>query len=108
MLFKRKTEPVKQPKEHIRHDAADAATIVNMAGPMAGAAILRRGRSVTDAQQYAIKERGRHTEIAEKLGVSKRLVSHWIHGRKTPTLRHGLALQAFLKEQGKRRRKGHK
>jgi hypothetical protein len=32
MLFKRKTEPVKQPKEHIRHDAAEAEATVRFAG----------------------------------------------------------------------------
>ena len=65
-----------------------------------------REQLIADLAEWCGAEYGRQTEIANKLGVSKQLVSNWITGRRFPSLKNGLALQAFLQEQGKRRRKG--
>jgi hypothetical protein len=41
---------------------------------------------------------GRNVEVADKLGVSRQLVSDWFAGRAAPTLATGLKIQAFLKK----------
>jgi DNA-binding transcriptional regulator YdaS (Cro superfamily) len=48
--------------------------------------------------------RGRQRELADLLGFKKQLVSHWINGRRIPTLEDGLKIQAFLKKQKSRRK----
>jgi hypothetical protein len=48
--------------------------------------------------------RGRQQQLAETLGFKKQLVSHWITGRRIPTLEDGLKIQAFLKKQKSRRK----
>lgn len=62
---------------------------------------------ITDLQAWARAEHGRPALLARKLGVSKQLVSHWITRRRTPTLHDGFAIQAFLKEaiRAKKKRK---
>ncbi len=42
---------------------------------------------------------GRQAEIAEKLGVSKQLVTNWLAGRRAPTLKYFFKLRAFLDKQ---------
>ena len=60
---------------------------------------------LSDLKAWARAEYGRPALLARKLGVSRQLVSHWTTRRRTPTLRHGLAIQEFLKRQAKRRKK---
>jgi transcriptional regulator with XRE-family HTH domain len=40
----------------------------------------------------------RQRYLAQKLGISERLLSNWIARRKTPSLQKCLTLQAFLKQ----------
>lgn len=47
--------------------------------------------------------RGRQAQVAEELKVSRGLVHDWITGRRTPSVDHFFALQAFLKKQRRRR-----
>jgi hypothetical protein len=49
-------------------------------------------------------EFGEQKKLAEELGVPPQRLNHWITGRKTPRLRDGLNLQAFLRK-WKRRKK---
>jgi transcriptional regulator with XRE-family HTH domain len=60
---------------------------------------------LSDLLGWARAKYGRPALLARKLGVSKQLVSHWITGRRTPTLHDGLAIQAFLKAEAVRARK---
>src|SRR5262249_51556128 len=60
---------------------------------------------LSDLRAWARAEYGRPAFLARKLGVSPGLLSHWITGRRTPSLHHGLAIQAFLKSQAKHRKK---
>jgi hypothetical protein len=56
---------------------------------------------MTDFKAWVDAEYGRRAEIARMLGVPRQYVTDWLSGRYTPSLEHGLRLQAFLK---KRRR----
>jgi transcriptional regulator with XRE-family HTH domain len=56
---------------------------------------------IADLKAWVDAERGRRAEIARTLGVPRQYVTDWLSGRYTPSLEHGLRLQAFLK---KRRR----
>ena len=47
--------------------------------------------------------RGRASEIAATLGVSRSVVSDWINTDSVPSLRLGLKLQAYLKRHRRRR-----
>jgi DNA-binding transcriptional regulator YiaG len=59
---------------------------------------------MADVKAWADQKRGRRSEMARMLGVSRQLVTNWLAGRKMPTLEDGLKLQAFLKSsQGKAR-----
>jgi hypothetical protein len=49
-------------------------------------------------------EFGEQKELAKELGVPAQRLNHWITGRKTPNLKDGLNLQAFLRK-WKRRKK---
>ena len=60
---------------------------------------------LSDLRTWARAEYGRPALLARKLGVSRQLVSHWITGRRTPTLHHGLAIQAFLAQEALRAKK---
>ena len=42
-------------------------------------------------------EHGRQAEIARALDVSRGTITHWLIGRRTPALRHWLALRVFLR-----------
>ena len=41
---------------------------------------------------------GRAKLIADELDVNEQMVSNWLSGRKTPSLKNYFALQAFLKK----------
>ena len=60
---------------------------------------------LNDLRAWARAEHGRDALLARELGVSPGLLSHWLTGRRTPTLRDGLAIQEFLKAQAMRPRK---
>jgi len=47
---------------------------------------------------------GRRGEVAKDIGVSRQIVSDWLHGRALPGLDNGLALRAFLKRERRRSR----
>jgi hypothetical protein len=49
-------------------------------------------------------EYGRRAKVAREIGVSRQQVTDWLAGRKSPTLEHGLRLQAFLKKQRRTRK----
>jgi transcriptional regulator with XRE-family HTH domain len=49
------------------------------------------------------EKRGRNMEIAQKLGVSKQLVTDWLKGRAVPTWENGAKIAEFLKKQRRRR-----
>jgi DNA-binding transcriptional regulator YiaG len=60
-------------------------------------------RLLAELKEWADAEYGRRSQLAQMLGVSKQLVSEWFAGRSTPTWDHGLAIEAFLKKQRRRR-----
>jgi hypothetical protein len=60
---------------------------------------------ISDLAAWCNAEYGRQTEIAEKLGVSKQLVSHWINKRKTPSLESFFKIREFLQKQKSGRKK---
>jgi transcriptional regulator with XRE-family HTH domain len=60
---------------------------------------------LNDFRAWARAEHGRPALLARKLGVSPQLLSHWLTGRRKPTLHDGLAIQEFLKAEAKRRKK---
>lgn len=60
---------------------------------------------LNDLRAWARAEHGRPALLARKLGVSPGLLSHWLTGRRTPTLHDGLAIQEFLKTEAIRAKK---
>jgi transcriptional regulator with XRE-family HTH domain len=46
---------------------------------------------------------GRQQQLADALGLKKAIVSHWINGRRKPSLDGFFKIQEFLKEQKKRK-----
>ena len=56
---------------------------------------------IDELRAWCEEEYGRRAEVAERIGVSRQVISDWLHGRAVPSLDNGLKLQAFLK---KRRR----
>jgi len=64
---------------------------------------------IGDLVTWARARYGRPALLARKLGVSKGLISHWLTGRRSPSLRHGLAIQELLKAEalGAKKKKTH-
>jgi DNA-binding XRE family transcriptional regulator len=60
---------------------------------------------INELQDWCKEKYGRNTEVAEKLGVSRQLVSDWFAGRTVPNWATGLKIQEFLKQQRRRRQK---
>ncbi|HXM04558.1 MAG TPA: helix-turn-helix transcriptional regulator [Chthoniobacterales bacterium] len=58
---------------------------------------------IAELKAWVDAEYGRQSELARTLGRSPQLISHWLTGRRTPRLDDGLALQAFLAKQRRRR-----
>ena len=61
-------------------------------------------RLLRELQNWCSEKRGRNTEIAKMLGVSRQTVSDWFAGRSVPTLSTGLKIQAFLQRERRRRK----
>jgi len=59
---------------------------------------------MADLKAWVDAEYGRRAEVARMLGVPRQYLTDWLSGRYTPSLEHGLQLQAFLKRQRKSRR----
>jgi transcriptional regulator with XRE-family HTH domain len=53
---------------------------------------------IDELRAWCEEEYGRRAEVAEKIGVSRQVISDWLHGRAVPSLDNGLALQRFLKK----------
>ena len=47
---------------------------------------------------------GEQKQLAETLGVSPKLLNHWITGRRRPNIRDGLRLQTFLRKRHPRKK----
>jgi transcriptional regulator with XRE-family HTH domain len=61
---------------------------------------------LTDLKAWADSTRfGQQKELAKRLGVSPQQLNHWVTGRRVPTLRDGLKLQAFLQTWRRTRKK---
>jgi transcriptional regulator with XRE-family HTH domain len=58
---------------------------------------------MAEVKAWADQKRGRRSEMARMLGVSRQLVTNWLAGRKMPTLDDGLKLQVFLKRQARKK-----
>jgi predicted XRE-type DNA-binding protein len=58
---------------------------------------------MAELKSWCDERYGRRAEVAEAIGVSRQIVSDWIKGRAIPNLDNGLALQAFLKKQRRRK-----
>jgi DNA-binding XRE family transcriptional regulator len=52
---------------------------------------------INQLKAWAAEERGRQSEIARILGVSRQSVSEWFSGKAVPNWETGLKIQAFLK-----------
>jgi len=48
-------------------------------------------------------EFGEQKKLAEQLGVAPQKLNHWITGKKTPNVRDGFKLQAFVNKLKRRR-----
>jgi transcriptional regulator with XRE-family HTH domain len=56
---------------------------------------------MADLRAWCDEKYGRQAELADELGVSKQLVTNWLAGRRSPTLKHFFEIRRFLDEQGK-------
>jgi transcriptional regulator with XRE-family HTH domain len=56
-----------------------------------------------ELRAWCKERRGRNLEIAQKLGVSKQLVTDWLKDRAMPTWETGMQIQKFLKKQRRRK-----
>jgi DNA-binding transcriptional regulator YiaG len=56
----------------------------------------RTDRLIAEVKRWCDEERGRQTELAKLLGVSRQAVNHWLQRTKDPTSEQTLALHAFL------------
>jgi DNA-binding XRE family transcriptional regulator len=62
-------------------------------------------RVIDELKAWCQEEHGRNVEVAEKLGVSRQLVSDWFKGRAIPSLKNWLKIQRFLRKQMRRRKR---
>ena len=69
---------------------------------MPAALVDTQEKLLRDLQAWARAKYGRPALLARTLGVSRQLVSHWLTGRRIPTLHHGLAILAFLRQEALR------
>ena len=53
---------------------------------------------------WAEAKHGRQKELAEAMGVTENTISHWLGGRKRPSLAMFFKLKAFLQKRGRRRK----
>jgi transcriptional regulator with XRE-family HTH domain len=53
---------------------------------------------IAELKAWCEEQYGRRAEVAERIGVSRQVVTDWLHGRAVPSLDNGLKLQAFLKK----------
>jgi DNA-binding transcriptional regulator YiaG len=61
---------------------------------------------MSELSQWCQQERGRQRELAAAIDVTEQVVSNWLYRRKTPSLKHWLALQAFAKKQRRSKPRG--
>jgi hypothetical protein len=54
-----------------------------------------------ELKAYCDAERGRRTEVAEKIGISRQALANWFYGRQQPTSEQILTVQEFLRQQQK-------
>ena len=54
---------------------------------------------IQELKAWAEQKRGRQSELARELEVSRHLVNDWLSSRRPPTLDQYFALQAFLRKQ---------
>ena len=59
---------------------------------------------IDELKSWCEQSYGRRAEVAKAIGVSRQVVSDWLHGRALPGLDNGLALRAFLKRERRRSR----
>jgi transcriptional regulator with XRE-family HTH domain len=62
---------------------------------------MNQERLLTLLSACAGAKRGRQHELAQAIGVTDEQVSNWINRKKTPSLRHGLAVLEFLRRRAK-------
>ena len=53
-------------------------------------------------REWVGKKHGRQKELATAMRVTEYTVSHWLAGRKRPSLKKFFALRDFLKKQGEK------
>lgn len=53
---------------------------------------------IDELRAWCEEQYGRQAEVAEKIGVSRQVISDWLHGRAVPSFDNGLKLQRFLKK----------
>jgi DNA-binding XRE family transcriptional regulator len=58
---------------------------------------------LAELKAWCEEQYGRRAEVAETIGVSRQVVTDWLHGRGVPNLDNGLKLQRFLKKQRRSR-----
>jgi DNA-binding XRE family transcriptional regulator len=56
---------------------------------------------IEDLIQYCAGERGRQSELAEHLKVSRKTISAWVTGARRPSLEMFFELKAFLRSHRK-------
>jgi len=57
---------------------------------------------LTDLREWC-EPHGRQQQLANALGFKKAVVSHWITGRRKPSLESFFKIQKFLAKQGKKK-----
>jgi predicted XRE-type DNA-binding protein len=63
---------------------------------------------IAQLKEWTSQKRGRQSEIARMLGVSRSVVSDWLKGTVVPSWEAGKKLEQFLKKQRKAPRKEEK
>lgn len=73
---------------------------------LSGAMPARTEKLLAELKAWCDQERGRQSEVARLLGISRQTVSDWFRPEKhkQPTAEQALALLEFLKQQPKKHR----
>jgi len=56
-------------------------------------------RLLGELRAWCAEKRGRQTQIAKMLGITRQSINDWLSGKTVPTLAAGLKIQAFLRQQ---------
>jgi DNA-binding XRE family transcriptional regulator len=61
-------------------------------------------RLLAELRVWCDEKRGRQAQIAKMLGLPRQSINDWFAGKSVPTLQAGLKIQAFLRQERRRRK----